>query len=146
MTPTAKRFVEIESSPILSRLAVSSLDITEPVSCNIDCGSQETDSDPCKDKHQPNVACIQKLSSVPDDANTSGKQLLETLSLFRVFEDPVNRRQVIVTNSAARPPEAIEPQLTLSTYKIYKFRPFRVRAKRTRGGITDDGYAPDRWC
>lgn len=59
------------------------------------------------------MASIEKLSRVTQKAITSGEELPQTLSFFRIFENPIDSCQVVVAHT---PPGSFNIPIDIDTF------------------------------
>lgn len=62
MSPATELLVEVELATAIALLAVSSLDVTEPVRGNVDDGSNTSHRNASRNEDNPDLAGIEKVS------------------------------------------------------------------------------------
>lgn len=98
--PTAKPLVQVEPPIALNTTAIPRLQIRKPIARNIDKRRDAAGQNARRDEYNPHLARIGQLLERAEDAPSAGVQVLQSLALLCVLEDPVNRRAVVVADAA----------------------------------------------
>lgn len=81
--------------------AEAKLNVAQPVGGDVNERRNHTNRQARQQQHDPDLAGVQKVSDIANDATTRARaQHAQALSLFCVFEDPVDGRQVLVADSS----------------------------------------------
>ena len=102
MTPTTESSMKIEASSLGAVLAVPALNVTQPKTDGIDSCSKHTNRDASDNENKPDMARIEQSPRITDQSGCICVENAESLAFLGVFIDPVNSRQILVSDSSPR--------------------------------------------
>lgn len=103
VAPATEVPVEIKPSSPRAALAIASLEIPQPITCDINASRNDANCNSRGDQYNPDISCIDKLANISCNTVSARIQHSLPLSFFRVFEDPIDRREIIVPYSSPWP-------------------------------------------
>ena len=101
MTPATESSMKVESATLCAISAISALDITQPEADSVDRCGKHTDCDTSDYENKPYVTSIQQPPGVTHQARCVCTENAEALTFFGVLKDPINGRQVIVSDPSS---------------------------------------------
>lgn len=99
MTPATESSVEVESATLCAISAITALNITQPETDSVDRCGKHTDCDTSDYENKPYMTSIQQPPAVTNQARCIRMENAEALTFFGVLKDPINGRQVVVSDS-----------------------------------------------
>lgn len=97
----AEALVQVKVAALGPARAVPELQVAEPVGGDVDERGDGADGQPREDHDDPDLAGVEQLAHVADQAARVGRQHAQALALLGVLKDPVNGREVVVADAAA---------------------------------------------
>lgn len=103
ITPAAKRLVQVEPPVSFSVTAVARFEIGQPITRDINKGSDASTQYASSNQNDPHLTGIRKLLHLSQHTTCARVQVSQSLSLLGVLKDPVNGCEIIVADAASRP-------------------------------------------
>jgi hypothetical protein len=100
--PTTERFVQVEPSSIVDIAADSSLQISHPITRDVDACRNTANSNTCRDKDQPYLTRVREHFELSKNTGSICQKVLQAHALFAILVYPIDRREVIVTHTPSR--------------------------------------------
>jgi hypothetical protein len=101
-TPTAECFVQVKLPSIVDIAADSGLQVSHPITRNIDACRNTADSNTCRDKDQPYLARVREHSELSKNTRSVGQKVLKAHPLLAILVYPIDCCEVIVTHTPSR--------------------------------------------
>jgi hypothetical protein len=100
--PATEGFVQVELSSIVDITADSSLQVSHPITRDVDTCRNTANGNACRDKDQPYLTRIREHFKLSKNTRSICQKMLKAHPLLAILVYPINRREVIVTHTPSR--------------------------------------------
>ena len=100
--PAAERFVQVEFASIVYIAADSGLQITHPITRDVNACRNTANSNTCRKQDQPYLARVCQHSQLSEYTRSICQKVLEAHALFAILVYPIDRREVVVAHTPSR--------------------------------------------
>lgn len=100
--PATECFVQVELPSIVDIAADSGLQVSHPITRDVNACRNTANSNTCRNQDQPYLARVCQHSQLSEYTRSICQKVLEAHALFAILVYPIDRREVIVTHTPSR--------------------------------------------